>query len=124
MDTQELEKFLGPADKALSARRVYGEPYQSGGVTIIPAAAVRGGGGGGVGVSGTEGRGTGSGSGFGLVARPIGAFVIRDGKLRWRSAIDANRVILGAQLLGALALFLAAAIVRRRTFAPGAPRRR
>lgn len=122
MDTQELEKVLGPADRALSARRVYGEPYESGGVTLIPAAAVRGGGGGGVGRgfggSDPEGRGTGSGSGFGLIARPVGAFVIREGKLRWQPAIDANRVILGAQLLAALALLLAAAIIRRRTFAP------
>jgi hypothetical protein len=33
----------------------------------------------------------------GLTAIPVGAFVIRDGVLRWRPAVDVNRVVLGAQ---------------------------
>ena len=36
---------------ALTVRRVYGEPYEKNGVTIIPAAMVFGGGGGGGGAS-------------------------------------------------------------------------
>jgi len=48
---------------AITVRRVYGEPYQEDGVTIIPAAHVVGGGGGG---GDTLGNG---GSGFGMSAR-------------------------------------------------------
>lgn len=117
MDIQEFEKLLGPADRALNARRVYAEPLERDGVTVIPTAAVRGGGGGGGGTD-AEGRTSGTGTGFGLTARPVGAFVIRQGKLGWRPAVDVNRVILGAQILAGLALILTAAIFRRRGFPP------
>ncbi len=118
MDIQELEKLVGPAERALNARRVFAEPLERDGVTVIPAAAVRGGGGGGGGTA-AEGKGAGTGTGFGLTARPVGAFVIRAGKLGWRPAVDVNRVILGAQILGGLALILAFATLRRsKGFAP------
>jgi len=55
--------------EAITVRRVYGDPYQEQGVTVIPAAAVMGAGGGG---GDTAGNG---GTGFGLSARPVGAIV-------------------------------------------------
>ncbi len=82
---------------ALTARRVYGEPYQEEGLTVIPAAAVMGGGGGG----GPDGAG---GAGFGLSARPVGAWVIKDGDAHWRPALDLNRVILVGQIVAIVAL--------------------
>ncbi len=91
---------INQAKDALTVRRVYGEPYQEDGVTIIPAAHVMGGGGGG---GDAEGNG---GAGFGLSARPAGAWVIRDGEARWRPALDLNRVILMGQLAG-IVMFLA-----------------
>lgn len=115
MEIQDLEKLLGPADRALNARRVFAEPLERDGVTVIPTAAVRGGGGGGGGTD-AEGKGGGTGSGFGVTARPVGAFVIRGGKLAWRPAVDVNRIILGGQILGGLALFLTAVVVGRRGF--------
>ncbi len=85
---------------ALTVRRVYGDPYQEDGVTIIPAAHVRGGAGGG---GDTQGNG---GAGFGLSAHPAGAWVIKDGDARWRPALDLNRVIFMGQLAG-IVMFLA-----------------
>jgi uncharacterized spore protein YtfJ len=75
---------------------VFGDPVERDGITVIPAAAVRGGGGGGGGQD-AEGSG-GGGSGFGLDARPVGAFVVKDGDVRWEPALDLNRVILVGQI--------------------------
>jgi len=90
---------INQARDALTAKRVYGEPYQVDGVTVIPAAVVMGGGGAG---GDTEGNG---GGGFGLSARPAGAWVIKDGDATWRPAIDVNRAILMGQVV-AIVMFL------------------
>jgi uncharacterized spore protein YtfJ len=89
---------INQARDAMTVKRVYGEPLQEDGVTIIPAAHVMGGGGGG---GDTEGNG---GGGFGLSARPVGAWVIKDGDAVWRPAIDLNRVILVGQLVAIVTL--------------------
>ena len=86
------EMWTGTRD-AITVKRVYGDPVESDGVTLVPAAAVRGGAGGG---GDNEGNG---GGGFGIVARPIGAYVIRDGSVSWRPAVDLNRVLLLAAAL-------------------------
>ena len=61
-------------------RRVYGEAIERDGVTLVPAAMVVGGGGG-------DEAGNGGG-GFGLMARPIGAWAIRDSEVSWRPVVD------------------------------------
>jgi uncharacterized spore protein YtfJ len=91
---------------AITVRKVYGDPYQVDGVTVIPAAAVMGGGGGG---GDTEGNG---GTGFGLSARPVGAFVVKDGDAKWRPAIDVNRVIFMGQIVAIVALLTARSIAK------------
>jgi hypothetical protein len=40
-------------------------------------------------------------------------FVIRDGDAKWRPALNLNRVILGGQLVGMVAILTAGLIVRR-----------
>jgi uncharacterized spore protein YtfJ len=75
------ELLLGVRD-AITVRRVYGEAIEAEGVTLIPAAMVAGGGGGGGDEAGN------GGGGFGLRARPVGAWVIRDGDVSWRPAVD------------------------------------
>ena len=95
----------------MTARRVYGDPYEKDGVTLIPAAAVRGGGGGG---EGDDGASTGGGGGFGLTARQVGAYEIKDGDVRWVPAADTTRVILLSQVVAIVALLVAGSILRSR----------
>jgi uncharacterized spore protein YtfJ len=76
---------------ALDARTVFGEPIERDGVTVIPAAVLRGGVGGGGGQDEQGQRG--EGGGFGLTARPAGAYVIKGGVVRWQPAFDLNRTI-------------------------------
>jgi uncharacterized spore protein YtfJ len=109
----EVQDVIAQARDVLSVKRVFGEPYEQNGVTIIPAARVGGGAGGGSGED-AEGKGKGSGSGFGMGARPVGAFMIRDGELRWRPAVDVTRIILGGQLVAIVALLTVRAIVKAR----------
>jgi uncharacterized spore protein YtfJ len=76
----------------MTVSRVFGEPYERDGVTVIPAALVRGGAGGGSGRK-AETQEEGDGGGFGLVARPVGAYVIKDGAVTWQPAVDVNRIV-------------------------------
>ena len=100
MDVHEL---IAEARDAMTARRVYGEPYERGGITVIPAAAIRGGWGGG---TGRSDEGEGGGGGFGLAARPVGAWVITDEGVTWKPSPDVNRIVLGGQLIGLAAVLV------------------
>jgi uncharacterized spore protein YtfJ len=113
MDTSKIDvgKVLEDAKDAITVRRVFGEPYEKNGVTVIPAARVQGAAGGGSG-EGPEGTGAGRGTGFGVNATPVGAFVITGDEVVWRPAVDVNRAILGAQVVAILALLVARSIVR------------
>jgi uncharacterized spore protein YtfJ len=102
MDVQET---ISKARDAITVKRVYGDPYERNGVTVIPAAAVGGGAGGGSGEGPEKGQ-TGGGGGFGLGARPVGAYVIADGNVRWEPAVDVSRIAFQAlvAILGAILL--------------------
>jgi uncharacterized spore protein YtfJ len=104
----DFHDAISEAQDAITIKRVYGVPYERDGVTIIPAAEIRGGGGGGSGQDATRRR-SGTGGGFGLNARPVGAYVIQNGQLRWKPAIDLTRI-----LLHVLAAVGATALLRRR----------
>lgn len=107
----DVQKTIEQAKDALTVRRVFGDPYEKNGVTVIPAARVQGGAGGG----GGEGpEGAGKGSGFGLTARPAGAYVIRGDEVDWRPAVDPNRVIIGAALVAVAALMVARTAIKSR----------
>lgn len=98
-----VDELLAGARDAITAKRVYGDPIEGEGVTVVPAAAVRGGGGGG---GDAEHNG---GGGFGVQARPAGAWVIRGSEATWKPAVDVNRLAFYALLLG-----LVLALGRRR----------
>lgn len=120
MDAQEL---LAQARDAMTARRVFGEPLEKDGTTILPVASVMGGAGGGSGrTAGAAPRGAtgaagdtateagesaptdeGSGYGFGMMAKPLGVYVIRSEEVTWQPAVDRNRQL----MLGAIVSILA-----------------
>ncbi|WP_095992433.1 spore germination protein GerW family protein [Cystobacter fuscus] len=107
----DVNEVIDRARDSFNVRRVFGEPIQQGEVTLVPAAWVRGGGGGGggegpatEGAKAEENAAKGYGIGVGLNVRPAGAFIVRNGKVRWMPAVDANRIVLGVQVL--VGLFL------------------
>jgi hypothetical protein len=65
------------------------------------------------------GDGKGSGAGFGIGARPVGMYVIRDEELSWRPAVDVNRVVLGCQVVAVVALLAIRSIEKARAKARG-----
>jgi uncharacterized spore protein YtfJ len=109
----DVQEVIAQARDALTVKRVFGEPYEKNGVTVIPVAKVQGGAGGGDGER-PQGQGKGSGSGFGMTARPVGAFVIRGDQMTWRPAVDVTRIVLGGQIVAIVALLTIRAIVKAR----------
>jgi hypothetical protein len=105
----EVKEFISGARDAVSVKRVYGDPYVTNGLTVIPAATVRGGAGQGMGDH--EGGDSTGGGGFGLAARPAGAWIIEDGRASWKPAIDVNRVVLGAQAIALTAILVTGRIL-------------
>ncbi|WP_460849531.1 spore germination protein GerW family protein [Phytohabitans suffuscus] len=105
-----LEKLRG----SMTAGTVVGEPISQDGLTVVLVVRILGGGGGGGGAGTADGgrEGDGTGAGFGVSSRPVGAFVIKDGTVRWRPAIDVNRVILGGQLVAIVALLTLRAVLK------------
>jgi uncharacterized spore protein YtfJ len=101
----EFQDTITKARDAITVKRVYGDPYERDGVTLIPAASIGGGAGGGGGED-PETKQTGGGGGFGIGARPVGAYVIDSGTVRWEPATDLTRVIMRGQMIAALALVL------------------
>jgi uncharacterized spore protein YtfJ len=119
----------------LTVRRVFGEAYERDGVRVIPVAKVLGGTGfgygsgeladGSDGSDGADGKdagygghggggGEGGGGGLGIRVRPVGVYVLDDHGVHWRPALDLNRVVLGGQLVGMVAVVSLAWALRRR----------
>ena len=94
----QASEILTQARDTMTVKRVFGDPIQQDGVTIVPVAKIAGGGGGGGGES-NNGE-SGSGAGFGINATPAGVYVIQGGEVRWEPAVDINRVIFMGQLIG------------------------
>jgi uncharacterized spore protein YtfJ len=101
------EQLLSGVRDSITVQRVYGDPIDQDGVVVIPAASVGGGGGGG---GDNDDNG---GGGFGLKARPVGAYVIKDGEVSWKPAIDVGRMLLGWQVVVGIAALALWAFARR-----------
>jgi uncharacterized spore protein YtfJ len=101
---------LEQASSSIGAKRVFGEPYEKNGVTVIPAARIMGGVGGGEGEASPAADRTGDdasarrpsggmGGGYGLSGGPAGAFVVKGDDVKWIPAIDVNRLMFGFQVV-------------------------
>jgi uncharacterized spore protein YtfJ len=101
------EMWAGVRD-AVTVRRVFGEPIERDGVTIVPVAAVRGAGGGG---GDTAGNG---GGGFAIGAWPAGVYVIDEGRVEWKPAVPVGRIVLGGQVAAVAALLVLRSLLRTR----------
>lgn len=108
----DLQGLLDGVGDALTVKKVFGDPYQENGMTILPVAHVRGGAGGG---EGEQEEGGGRGGGFGLTARPQGVFVISGTRVDWKPAVDVNRIVVGAQLVAGVALLTIRSLLKGRT---------
>src|SRR4030081_1047775 len=95
-----IQEILAKAQDTVTGQRADG-------LMLLPAASVSGGGGGGGGPADSGG-----GVGYGVRARPVGAFVIKNGDVRWEPAIDATRIALRGMLIPIVALIVARSIVK------------
>ncbi len=122
MDAQTLMNRVG---ETLSVRRVFGEPIERSGVTVIPVAFVAGGGGGGEGpIAPPPGSQTeaddeesspvgaapkmGSGGGIGGVVIPLGVYVVKGDEVQWKPVLQP--MLFALPVLGLLRL-----LVKRRS---------
>lgn len=111
----KIDELLEQGREAFAGNRVYSAPYERNGVTLITASAIRGGLGGGEGEGGDEERqGAGSGGGFGISARPVGAYLIKDDQVSWIPAADTTRVIVATQVVAIVGLLVLRSILKRR----------
>lgn len=110
----EVQQLIAQAQDMITVKRVFGDPYEKDGVTIIPAAKVQGGGGGGGGEGPSGKGGKGEGGGFGLSARPAGAYVIKNGEVTWQPAVDIGSVVAVAGAVAIVTLLSLRSIVKAR----------
>ncbi len=118
---QVKDVFNGVRD-SFTVGRVFGEPISKDGVMIVPASRIAGGGGGGGGSDGRHDRSAvdsgpdvagGLGMGFGGTSKPAGAFVFKDGDVRWVPIVNRDLLAVLRAAILALALLTARSIVRR-----------
>lgn len=111
LEQRQVLDIVERARDTITVSRVYGEPVERAGTIVIPAASVAGGGGGGTGIQ--DGQ-SGTGGGFGVRARPVGAFVIRDGDVRWEPVVDRERQAVLTATVAVAALLTLRSLFRRR----------
>ncbi|WP_214369750.1 sporulation protein [Pseudonocardia sp. H11422] len=112
----DISELVGRADDLIRTNRVYADPLTADGLTLLPAARIRGGAGG-----GPQAQPDGAGAGLGWTGRPSGAFVIREGRVRWQPAVDVNRLIAAVAAVLITALLAARSIVRAQSQTAGRP---
>jgi uncharacterized spore protein YtfJ len=120
MSAADILERIRSGTEAATVSRVFGAPIERDGVTVVPVATVKAGGGAGGGTAAPAIRdddnpqGEGVGGGFGFEARPAGVFLIRDGDVSWRPAIDVNKIVVGGQVALVAGFLVIRSIVRRR----------
>jgi uncharacterized spore protein YtfJ len=134
----DMDQVLDHARDAMTVKRVFGDPYERDGLTIIPVANVMGGAGAGGGTgkgaagdaaagadaaaggdaatgdatAGTGGPEAGYGMGYGVRATPAGIYVIKAGDVAWKPALDMNRLTAQRAIVLVVGLLVFRSIVR------------
>jgi uncharacterized spore protein YtfJ len=128
----DMDQVLDHARDAMTVKRVFGDPYEKDGLTIIPVANVMGGAGAGGGTgkvaagdtadgadaamsdatAGTGGPEAGYGMGYGVRATPAGIYVIKAGDVAWKPALDMNRLTAQRAIVVVVGLLVLRSIVR------------
>ena len=127
----DMDKVMDHARDAMTVKRVFGDPYEKDGLTIIPVANVMGGAGAGGGTSkgaadaaagddavtgdayaGSGAPDTGYGMGYGVRATPAGVYVIDAGEVTWKPALDMNRLTAQRAIVVVVGLLVVRSIVR------------
>ena len=103
-----VDELIAGARDAMTVKKVYGDPIERDGVLVIPAAAVRGGGGGGGDAQNN------AGGGFAVTAKPVGAYVIREGEVYWEPAVDATRIAMTGMLVAIVFLWVVRSMAKGR----------
>jgi len=103
-----FEKLAEKLGAVAQATRIFGEPVERDGVTVIPVATARLGLGGGGGKRGLASHG-GMGGGGGVIIQPAGYIEIKGGEARYRPIIDFKMAV-GAAIAGG---FLLLGLVKR-----------
>ena len=101
-----VDEMLTGARDAITVKKVFGDPVERDGITIIPAANVRGGGGG-----GGDAQQNGGG-GFGLSARPVGAYIVRGTDVTWEPAVDVTRMAIMGMITSIIAVLALRSVVK------------
>ena len=128
----DMDQVLDHARDAMTVKRVFGDPYERDGLTIIPVANVMGGAGAGGGTgkvtagdaaagedaargdaaAGAGGPEAGYGMGYGVRATPAGVYVIKAGEVEWKPALDMNRLTAQRAIVVVVGLLVFRSIVR------------
>ena len=80
-----VEEVMEGTRDILTVRRGFGDPYEAAG-----------------------------GSGFGVSARPVGAYQIRDGEVTWVPAADTTRVIILGEVFALVVVLVIRSVLRKR----------
>jgi uncharacterized spore protein YtfJ len=121
----DVNEVLNHARDAMTVKRVFGEPYEKDGLTIIPVANVVGGAGAGGGMGRVIGEAAGEadtdasgaaeagyGMGYGVRATPAGVYVVKGGEVEWKPAMDMNGLAVQRALVAIVGLLVLRSIVR------------
>ena len=109
-----MKEIMEPWRDTYTARRVFGDPIEKDGITVIPAAMVAGGGGGGTGPAEGADDTESAGGGFGGMARPAGVYVLRGDDVQWQPAIDVTLLGMAVIALAALTMLVMGRALRHR----------
>ena len=104
-----VERIAEKLGSAANVTRIFGEPVERNGITVIPVSKAMYGFGGGAGTKAGE---EGSGGGGGLMLTPVGYIEIREGKTRFKTIRNPQTLLRIIAVSGLFTLLTARTITR------------